>query len=417
MNKNNLALLFFLLLFPGLFFYSSAVAAGMPAFIGGGFGVLATLAFALLFPAVLMSLPRLRGPALIVTLLFMTLMAYTTVWMVVHYLLSGHRHLGVVSQWLSLIVSWAALFSIGYFWPDHLRCRRTLALSFIAMVVMVMTNLDARHLIYTVGLSDAAGVLSYQGLGRSVAFTGVVLLAVLRDQSWVFLVSILLVITVFLTGARSELVGVVLALPMIFYYHLSDRPAKTAVTATIGFMAAVLVIVINYDSLLVSRQMQLFDIGESNSILTRIDLHAEAFRAILQNPVFGDFAGHYREHQDLGHYAHDVLSAWRQLGIVGFICYAVLLVLPPVAILYKITKQRELLRLDVVRIAGVLSLYTLILAIGAKSIFWAFPALSWGVFVSSLVQRRHVIRRAICSAREIAGVGCGQPSRESSRAW
>lgn len=33
MNKNNLAQLFFLLLFPGLFFYSSAVADGMPAFM------------------------------------------------------------------------------------------------------------------------------------------------------------------------------------------------------------------------------------------------------------------------------------------------------------------------------------------------------------------------------------------------
>jgi len=57
----KLSLCMFWLLFPGLFFYSSAVGLGViPPFLGGGYSIFLTLTFVVLFPVAMFTSSQLE---------------------------------------------------------------------------------------------------------------------------------------------------------------------------------------------------------------------------------------------------------------------------------------------------------------------------------------------------------------------
>jgi len=382
----RLSLFFFLLLFPGIFFYSSAVAAGViPAILGGGFGIVAAIALVALLPLLFVDVTKLKGKSLLVTILFFMLVLYTTFWLLIHYFLGDNfqKRFDVFSQVVTVIGTWLTLFSIGYFWPQNLSKRHisVLLVCLGGIALIVFMDIDFRRLIFIFGLSDADGVLSYQGFSRSAAFTGLVLLSVIRTIRLSFVIAFLLLATVFFIGARSELVGVVAVLPFIAYLHYRHRPLATVAVVLVVSMVVLSVAVYSYDKLSTSRQFQLLNISESSSGMARATLYNQAWEAIKEAPVSGDFAGQVKHHDSTGAYAHNVLSAWRQFGFVGFVLYLSLLFVS-LTLSIRLVRQRQNQEADLPRIAATLSLFSLILMLGAKSVFWAFPALAWGLTVA-----------------------------------
>ncbi|MGM0984088.1 MAG: O-antigen ligase family protein [Pseudomonadota bacterium] len=382
----RLPLFFFLLLFPFLFFYSSAVGARLiPPVLGGGFGAFTAVALAALLPLVLTNAVKLRGAGLVLTLLFLTLVIYCTVWLAMHHLFGDatQGRSDVLLQWLTLIAVWLALFSIGYSWPPVLSNRYVyiLLICMVGISAAVLLNVDFRRLIFLYGLSDAEGSLTYQGLARSAAMTGLVLLAVIRNIRLAVAVAFLLLITLFLIGARSELVGVVAVFPFIAYLHFRERPLLTVMAALVASLIVIGSVAYYYDSISTSRQFQLLNISESTSGMARSDLLVKAFETIKESPLLGDFAGHARNSDKVGAYAHNIFSVWRQLGVVGFFLYLSLLFSSFVVSLKQVRKN-QYNHTDLPRIAGTLSLFFLILMLGAKSVFWGFPAFAWGLAVA-----------------------------------
>lgn len=402
----RLSLLFALLLFPGVFFYSSAVAATLiPAILGGGFGVITITALAALLPTLFVSIVRLKGTSLLVTALFLALIIYTTVWLLVHHLLGSptQGRLDIFMQWATLIATWLTLFSIGYFWPSTLSSKyiKFLLACMVGISLIVLTNVDFRRLIFLLGVSNIEGALSYQGLARSAAITGLILLSVLRNFCVSIIVAALLLIILFFIGARSELLGVVAVLPFIAYMHFRQRPLATATAVIVIGLIILCLAVYSYDLLSASRQFQILNISESTSGMARADLQNKAFEAIGHSPVLGDFAGHAGSYGEVGAYSHDVFSAWRQLGFVGFVLHLLLMLS---SLVFSIRQLRKLQHraTDLPRIAGTLSLFCLILMLGAKPVFWALPALAWGLTVACY-RHKPIITPSILPAERLRG--------------
>jgi len=384
--SQRLSLFFFFLLFPGVFFYSSAVAAGLiPAVLGGGFGIVASIALVALLPLLFVDIIKLRGKSLLVTTLFFILVLYTLFWLLIHHFLGDtfQKRLDVFFQVATVIAAWLTLFSIGYFWPLNLSKGyiSVLLICLGGITLIVFMNIDFRRLIFLFGLSDADGALSYQGLSRSAAVTGLVLLSVIRSIRLSFILAVLLLTTVFFIGARSELVGVVAVLPFIAYLHYRHRPLATVSAVLVVSMVVLSVAGYSYDKLSTSRQFQLLNISESSSGMARASMFNQAMETIKESPVLGDFAGQVRRHDSTGAYAHNALSAWRQFGVVGFVLYLSLSFIS-LALSIRLVRQRQNQEADLPRIAATLSLFTLILMLGAKSVFWVFPALAWGLTVA-----------------------------------
>ena len=365
----------------------------MPPFIGGGIGIVTIIAFVLLVPDVISHEKSNHWMLSGVTKVFLVLFVYTAARLLM-YVLSGNEqseNMGVIMQWLILLGSWGAMFSIGRFWPHELpeKFNYLLFLSVLSMALFVYISVHYLHddpgkSVLSLG-RDVSGEqrLSYQGFSRLLAISGLVVLAAMRKLV-VFLVCLVaLLFALLLLGSRAELFACVLVLPILFYlnFPIFDKK-KVAVGILVLTLSSIVCLQLlnptNFD-----RYLEVLDSSNSESLVLRKRLTIEALDAIESKPVFGDFAGHTRQHEGVGHYAHNILSSWRQLGLAGFLLFSVLMAWPVFVSLRRLPRIRQLAGNDIWRILAVVSSFTLILVITSRSVFTSYFALVWGIFASA----------------------------------
>src|SRR5690606_37425043 len=105
---------------------------------------------------------------------------------------------------------------------------------------------------------------------------------------------------------------------------------------------------------------------------------AAGWEAILANPIFGDFGGHIRE-SGPGYYIHNILSAWRQFGLVGFVLFAGLSAGTLVVSMSAVLASRRPKHLELLALYMNALVFTALLA--AKPLLWSLPAWAWGLAV------------------------------------
>ena len=186
----------------------------------------------------------------------------------------------------------------------------------------------------------------------------------------------------FLIGSRSELLGVLLVFPILVIYQIVEQPKVTVLILIVTFTALSAFVFINYDNLSVRRQKEIINLSESTSFQRRIEINKEVLEVIKKNPIVGDFSGH--AYSGAGHYAHNFLSSWRQLGLFGFLLYSTLLFWPVIGTFHMIIRNPNLFQVDIWRVSSVISAYVLLLALVAKSIFSPVFALSWGIYIATI---------------------------------
>ena len=90
----------------------------------------------------------------------------------------------------------------------------------------------------------------------------------------------------------------------------------------------VIIFVVNLDTLAAelpeNRVVDLLDIGSDTSNQARNELEQSAWESIVNNPVLGDYGG-YTAYAGIGGYSHNLLSAWVNLGLVGFSLYIIVI--------------------------------------------------------------------------------------------
>lgn len=385
----------FCLLFPVVFIYNAAVEYGaIPAFIGGGIGVFIIVTFYMLFGDVLYDSRQLKQKTGAYFKVFITLLLYVLSYLIFHYLFgdSFHRRADVLAQWIILVGSWAAFFSIGYFWPKQLSSIEVYILLGLLLIMSILVFQSLHYLhsdpsksILALGrVNSSQNLMSYQGYARLLSVTGLVVLAVIRKQLVFWTVSIVIISSLLLIGSRSEILGVIIIFPVLIYYHYVVSPKSTIIATLVVVVVSSTLIAANFRESNYVRHMELFNIYESKSFQYRQQLNSEAVQAILEKPVKGDFSGHVRKHKGTGFYAHSIVSSWRQLGLMGFILYSTLMLWPVIAIFSLLRRNPKLLQIDVLRISAVLSVYMLLLSLGAKSVFSSVFALSWGMYLAAL---------------------------------
>jgi hypothetical protein len=99
------------------------------------------------------------------------------------------------------------------------------------------------------------------------------------------------------------------------------------------------------------------NLSEDKSVIARDELFNRALLGIIENPIIGDYGGQ-TEYGSKGGYMHNVLSYYRQFGLLAFFSYLLLL---GTSVIYLIKLNRTLIYL---------CLFFLINIFFAKSLFW-----------------------------------------------
>jgi hypothetical protein len=316
----------FFLLFPGFFFYHFAIARGyIPAFLGGYFGVVAVLCFP---PLALVYLKNHQLKLNKTLSLFILINAYIMLILIYNYILDKPRGYSTdMAVWsLSGLLFNLVVFLIG----SQINFLKVLNANFFALILMlilVISNVGEQGIFYVkLEAVDESVVASYQGFARSFIFVSLILTAAFIDNSKKFaVIFIISFVALFLNGSRTEFALYVASSLIMCLLHMLKSPK--GVLLLIGGMVTLFFLTIYLaDAYPESRMLQLFFLQESTSFQGRSELNAYGWSLVSDSPLMGNY-GMYVNLGGVGNYPHNLLSAWINLGIIGFLLYIILFLL------------------------------------------------------------------------------------------
>lgn len=324
MNGECVVHIAFMLLFPGFFFYQTLLGLGLiSAFLGGYF----TLVALVLTPFLVISCrTAVKTHKLVVSQLDVFCILFIIYWCLILVInVAGGADTTIAERHLQSIVFCVdtyIIFRMSNF--NHRKIILLLVISLLAMsAITIYMSIDGFFYLQALGQAkNPESLATYQGFARSYIYTYLIVVSLARWIGARFILYGLATTTMFLNGARSEFSAVLFSIPLIELYY-----TKHKLVTIIPIILVLMVFMMNaeavVDLLPDNRTLQLLDLSHSTSALARRNLSSNAWHTIIQNPIFGDFAS-YPD----GHYAHNVLGAWVDFGIVGFIFFSALLIWP-----------------------------------------------------------------------------------------
>lgn len=385
---SNLASLIFLLLFPGFFFYSYAVArAAVYALPGGWFGVFTSLSFVLLIPIVLMRLPSSKGLVLKFLFVFFLLLCFIGAWAVSHYLMGApvQKSADALKGSIQILVFGFVFFFTGFFFSPRKWFGFALYISFFGMLFLILLHFDPSRMMFYAKeqFIMKKGVADYQGFARSFALTAIMLLAISRRLYAQAAIIVLSLFALYLLLARSEFFGFIFVVLIAGWVIL----LRSSLSVKVLFILLFILFMSSFfwlpGSEFSNRQFEVLKLTESTSVAKRIEFLQEGWNQIKKSAVFGDYAGQLRE-GGFGSYIHNGLSAWRQFGILGFGMYFGLSMLSLFIATREVIFRRN--KEFYWKAALYMNLYTFLLMLVAKSVFGNLAPLAWGFTMNAVIQ-------------------------------
>lgn len=407
----------YFIVFPFFFFYHSLAALGfISLFLGNWWTASHILLLAFLIPVFVVKIGKkdvfLHIPIAILILICVIISSY-------QYINGDSYARGAIPFIYSakMITGWLAFYLLGLFIPLNQRFATVLAVSCGAMFIL------------TVFLVEAGALQLYQYLSQAFVFSAIIPLAVFwSDRRGVVVGGLTLAALIYL-ASRSELVGfsmVLVGLMVLMAIHrcwtlilamgATALLAAALITAALTGPATVRIwwermeivsrspapvtrterSIESQDSLKpreaapppppssvgdpIARQLELGDLGNSRSFQIRLEFLKSGWEGIMSNPFWGDYAGQIREFNDPGSYIHNILSAWRQYGLVSFVLYTIFCLAAACLPIWKVLVGKETSPHWL--LAAMVGGYCLVLVVATKAVFWPVPALAWGLLAS-----------------------------------
>ena len=326
-----IGMLGFFALFPGFFFYHTALGLGkIPAVLGGYFAPMSLLLLPLMLFCYVGKVRQDRQYLGKTDVAFFLYLAYFALIVGVN-AIAGARLAIVVNHLLGII------FMLNVFLAFRMgdvggRRFRLMALgSLLGMSAIVFAYaVDGSFYLAPLGTAkNPESLASYQGFSRSYLFTFAAAIAYSRALPLRVLLYCLAAPTLFVNTARSEFAAMLFMIPIIELYYTRHKILMASV-----FLFLVLMAYANLADILAmlpaNRVLELLDLSHSTSANTRHHLSAYALNSIAQFPVFGDYASY-----SPGLYSHNVLSAWVDTGVFGFLFVLGILIVPAIPLFCK----------------------------------------------------------------------------------
>jgi hypothetical protein len=329
----------FFTLFPGFFFYHTLLGTGSISAVLGGYFSPASLVFVAPLAAVLYR-RCCRSPRHFDTIeryyaafigYFLLIIACNTV--------GGANKAIVINHLLCIMfmINTFIIFSVIDFSSYVFRIAGISAL--VAMTSIAFSySVNGVFYLGALGIAkDSDSLATYQGFARSYLVTFLPVIAFTRHLLLRVALYGIATATLFINTARSEFVALLFVIPIIEFYF-SRQKLLFVLAAALIFVLLKLYMDQLMASLPDNRILELMDLSHSTSATKRHHLSEHAMQTIAANPFLGDYASYAP-----GYYSHNILSAWVDLGLVGFLYLNAILLLPAIPMFMReyFTSQRN----------------------------------------------------------------------------
>lgn len=386
-GRDYLFVVSYVMLMPGYFVYHLLVSQGVIPPVLGGYWTIACVALA---APLLLTFVRvcMRGETKLASIdyLFGAFVIIYVLGLLYSYaenknIYNASVQVGVIPQFIVFYVLFRLLPTASTFF------RRANITSFLVMSTIILSAYGSEyHWAYNPAVVIAEELkATYQGYGLAylvVASTTIPLVSRALLRQVLFGVALA---ALFVNGARSELFAMLL---LFVIYEIFVSRQKIYLMAF--FMLVASVIYFGGDLILgdfgESRVLGLYYDGRNDeSANDRLIAMELGLQTIADHPIFGNFGDH-----PPGFYIHNALSAWVDLGLIGFGLYVILLV-SPAALVYVYSRS-----LSRHQIASLLSLPILMFFFASASKHYSYQLLpvSLGLFLNELMLFRGMAREA-----------------------
>jgi hypothetical protein len=321
----------FFLLFPGFFYYHTLLGTGTTgAFLGGYFS---PVSLAYVLPLIVLYYRRVRrDPRRLssIDLHYGLFNAYFIAVVVVN--AAAGASLAIVAHHIAGMLFMAnTFFMFALIDFDHRQFRLMGLASLAVMSAIVFTfSVNGVFFLGALGIAkDADSLATYQGFSRSYLITILPVVTHTRSLALRLVLYASGAATLFVNTARSEFAGLLFAIPIIEFYYSRHKLIFVGVA-----VLATLLVSAHMDDIIAAlpdnRVLELLDLSQSTSANKRHHLTLYAQQTIAAHPLLGDYASY-----KLGYYSHNVLSAWVDLGLFGFVYLLAITALPAVPMFFK----------------------------------------------------------------------------------
>lgn len=318
----------FIALFPGFFLYHTVLGFGIiPPVLGGFFGPVAVAVFPLILLIFFWNIGRYKKNWSRIEVAFLALMGYSTIIALVNFA-DGRSAFGN-TEMLTWSISGVLFNLVAYLLARTIPIeskgfRKIIYFSLIGMFLIALLNVGESGIFYIKEQSaNEDAVATYQGFARSIAVVAMLTISMVRRKLLFLFSAFLGVVALFLSGARTELVCFIISAAIILLtrFNFMKSALASALLIALAFVIVGLLSASSYEKFVANnRNLELLDLSNSTSAEARLELGGDALRTIAENPIFGDYAS-YLSSGGVGSYAHNLLSAWVNLGVVGFFLY------------------------------------------------------------------------------------------------
>ncbi len=385
----------FLLLFPGFLAYHYGISAGWwGATLGGLFGGGAVLTALSACSSLLLG-GGMRKPLTALHLMVLGTLFYMIAWSLINWL--GIRHspfeAPIMVEAIGTVLIWIAMLYIGAYLTNCPAALRRLSTVGIALVLLCFG-----HAFYTGGFpigpflafrsAEEAGQATYQGIGRSLLAIGLVA-AFARQHGSTSALLILLGTGLLMLSLGSRAHFFVIGVLVLVHLVVLVSIRRTRVMGLSGLLVAASAVASVASIFLETRAAEILDLGSSASWELRGLASSRALEVIAEQPFTGLYGYHF---WDSVGYAHNVLSAWTQYGLLGFVAFIATSVYALYIALagFLASNGRE----PAWYLALHANLVSTVLAIASEPVMISvFPALAWG-----LTLRAQSVHRAAFAA-------------------
>lgn len=321
----------FFLLFPGFFYYHTLLGTGtMGAVLGGYFSPVSVLymaPLALIYYGAMRRDPRRLST---IDLNYGIFLGYFIAVVAVNAVAGANR--AIVANHLVCILFMVNAFVMFSFIDFGHRQFRRMAIGALATMSAIAFAFSVNGVFYLGALGiaqDADSLATYQGFARSYLMTILPVVAYTRSLPLRLVIYVAGAATLFVNTARSEFAALLFVVPIIEFYFSRHKLVFIGVAA-----AAALLLMLHLDDIVAAlpdnRILELLDLSQSTSANKRHHLTVYARQTIAAHPLLGDFASY-----EPGYYSHNVLSAWVDLGLFGFVDLLAIIAIPVVPMFFK----------------------------------------------------------------------------------
>lgn len=313
---SRVALAGFLTIFLGFYLYHTLVAYGViTPVVRGYFVAICVLALPVVGTAYVQHI-RASTHRLHVDALFF---GFTTFYFIVSGLGAAFgakeaivwSHFAVVPQWLTLFAI-ARLLEV-----TSREFAAAAQVTMGTMVALVLMGSSEGVFRYWGDYGDPL-LVNYQGFGLVFMVAALFCAASLVSGALRIGVYAISIVTLFLIGARSEFIGFLVGALCLEASLSRYRGMLTAIVVALVATGVPLLLYL-VQTMPAHRIVDLVFISDIGTVVERKKALEDAISTISEHPIWGDF-GSYQP----GSYAHNLLSAWVDLGVVGFSWLALL---------------------------------------------------------------------------------------------